>query len=207
MASRLPFSTSNATFPQQTRQGNTPSLGLSPRTRSPETTPSKSGNRFFSGQKKKTDGAMGSDLDGTTFDCKGEPNAQASPTSTSNELPKNAFDLHNKLRGKLESPLTPGDQPGHIYIMRDPNRPQLLKIGRSTDTEARRKQIEKKCELEIKLIFCSNTVDYCTRTELLIHADLSDLCRPHVCDRTSATHAIQTIKSGSRSTKNLPERL
>lgn len=92
--------------------------------------------------------------------------------------------MHDNLRKNLSDKLTTGERKGRVYVMRDEKRPHLCKIGRSVDSEKRAASIRRACEIACEEVF-SLDVDHYTRTELLVHAYLSDMCQPYMCTNKS----------------------
>ena len=129
-------------------------------------------------------------------DCNQESNAQDSDVrpspdkrkSKGDRTPPTVSQMHNKLRKTLSDKLTPRDKKGFVYVMRDRKRPHLCKIGRSVDSEKRAASIRRACEIECEEVF-SLPVDCCMRTELLVHAYLSDTCQPYRCTSKSCNKA------------------
>lgn len=125
-------------------------------------------------------------------DCNQESNAQDSDVrpspnkrrSKEERTPPTVSQMYDKLRKILSDKLTPGEKKGRIYVMRDEKRPHLCKIGRSVDSDKRAASIRRACEIDCEEVF-SLDVDRYTRTELLIHAYLSDMCRPYRCTNKS----------------------
>ncbi|KAF1942977.1 hypothetical protein EJ02DRAFT_511376 [Clathrospora elynae] len=122
-----------------------------------------------------------------TLGLEDKPNSKEPPMVSFVGPQINAPTLHTRIREKLNSMLTPTDQEGYIYIFSDPKRPQLHKIGRSRKTVSRLGQLQYKCGLKLNLVRDIH-VNYYIRTEVLIHAYLSDLCRPYKCDACNASH-------------------
>jgi hypothetical protein len=99
----------------------------------------------------------------------------------------NTLEVHNRLQHIFESKLTSCDEQGSIYVLLDPKRPELRKIGRSKNTDNRKKTIEYTCGLSLQLVH-HRTVNYHMRAEILIQRDLGDLCRPYVCEKCGTKH-------------------
>jgi hypothetical protein len=91
-----------------------------------------------------------------------------------------AVEQHSTLRETLKRSLSPSDTYGFIYVFRDPTRPHLRKIGMSINTSRRKKEHEYKCELNLEFVH-EREVHFHKRTEILIHSELADLCRPYTC--------------------------
>jgi hypothetical protein len=125
-------------------------------------------------------------------DCNQESNAQdfdvrPSPSnwrSKGDRTPSTISQMHGNLRKILSDKLTPGERKGRVYIMRDKKRPHLCKIGRSVDSDKRAASIRRACEIDCEEVFGLD-VDRYTRTELLVHAYLSDLRQPYRCTNKS----------------------
>lgn len=95
--------------------------------------------------------------------------------------------IHERLMEKLNQKLTPTDQQGYVYILSDPMRPNLLRIGRTKSILQRMSQIHYTCGLELGLVkLCQ--VDNYIRTEGLIHTYILDLCRPYTCANCGSHH-------------------
>ncbi|KAF1846307.1 uncharacterized protein K460DRAFT_367115 [Cucurbitaria berberidis CBS 394.84] len=123
----------------------------------------------------------------TPLDLEDEPSPDEQTKNQTSNLPKDATGVQRRLREAFESTLTPKDREGYVYIFRDPTRPDLRKIGRSFSPESRLKQVEYKCGLKLVLVH-DRRVGYYTRTERLIHAELTDLCHPYTCKTCGAKH-------------------
>lgn len=95
--------------------------------------------------------------------------------------------LHDRLKEKFERKLTPKDQRGCVYVFADPGRPHLHKIGRAKKTIKRMGQLRYSCGLRLELVESVEVENY-VRTESLIHAYISDLCRPYTCERCGTRH-------------------
>ena len=129
---------------------------------------------------------------GTNSDCNQEKNPRDPSARPSSEkrrskgcrTPPSIPQMHDNLRKILSDRLTPGERKGRIYVLRDAKRPQLCKIGRSIDTEKRTAAIRRACEIDCEEVF-SQDVDRYTRTELLVHAYLSDKRQPYNCGMKS----------------------
>jgi hypothetical protein len=96
--------------------------------------------------------------------------------------------IHLSLIKAAKSDLTSGEEDGIIYVLSDPKRQSLLKIGRSNDPEKRSKQHTEKCGIPLRCIFASNRVKNVKRAERLIHIDLKHLIKRWNCDRCSRKH-------------------
>lgn len=110
--------------------------------------------------------------------------------------------IRETLRKKLRQDLG-DDQRGHIYIMRNPEKSGLYKIGKSVHPLERSGQIKVACGHKVVLVDYFPAVLH-TRTESLVKLYLSDLCRPYRCAKCNKTHeewfevseklAIATVK-------------
>ena len=125
--------------------------------------------------------------DETPLDLEDDIYPEGEPTAVPTGLQMDGSQLHDKLREKLEQRLTPSDERGYIYIFSDPKRPHLHKIGRAKKTVRRQGQLQCLCGFRPGLIE-RYEVDYYIRTEGLIHAYLSDLCRPYTCEKCGTRH-------------------
>ena len=96
--------------------------------------------------------------------------------------------IHLSLIKEAKLDLTGGEEEGSIYVLRDPKRKSLLKIGRSKDPEKRNKKHIKNCGTSLECIFASNRVKNVKRAERLTHIDLKHLKRPWNCNRCSQQH-------------------
>jgi hypothetical protein len=95
--------------------------------------------------------------------------------------------IHERLMEKLNQKLTPTDQQGYVYILSDPMRPNLLRIGRTKSILQRMSQIHYTCGLELGLVKLFQVENY-IRTEGLIHTYILDLCRPYTCVNCGSHH-------------------
>lgn len=123
----------------------------------------------------------------TPLDIEDETYLDGKSTSNPTGLQVGGSQLHERLLEKFTSRLTRKDQSGYVYIFSDPKRPHLHKIGRAKKTDNRLRQIRYSCGLQLELVK-QYQVDYYARTEGLIHAYLSDLCQPYVCETCHAKH-------------------
>lgn len=155
--------------------------------------PSADSSSSVNKESAKADGAIDSGMlrskmpHQTPLGLEDEPDLEETQTPISPGIPVGALELHNRLREKLESRLTPKDQQGYIYILFDPERPHLHKIGKATYTNQRNQDIKYKCNLNLKLVH-HGLVNYYTRTEALIHTDLTNLCRRYTCSSCGTKH-------------------
>ncbi|KAF2442489.1 hypothetical protein P171DRAFT_433977 [Karstenula rhodostoma CBS 690.94] len=122
-----------------------------------------------------------------TLGLEDEANPDGSLVANSSNIEINATELHNKVRAVLEKGLTPNDSEGYIYILSDPKRPDLHKIGRSKETIRRKRQLKYQCGLTLRLVKNVQVDSYC-RAERLIQTYLLDLCRPYRCEVCGASH-------------------
>lgn len=98
-----------------------------------------------------------------------------------------ALNIHEKLQKELKNELTTYDGNGHIYVLLDPSRPHLRKIGMSTDTFERIKAINSNCGIAVELRHVRATSNH-KRVESLIKHDLSNLCQPYQCAECGQRH-------------------
>jgi hypothetical protein len=94
---------------------------------------------------------------------------------------KTAQQVHDGLKARLRKNITPNSTKGVVYIVRDPTRPHLLKIGAAMNFSQRKKQIERECRLNLEVIYVSDEHETYSRSEHLIHGDLLHLCWEHTC--------------------------
>jgi hypothetical protein len=117
---------------------------------------------------------------------------------------KTAQQVHDGLKARLRKNITPNSTKGVVYIVRDPTRPHLLKIGAAMNFSQRKQQIERECNLHLEVVYVSDELENYTRTEHLVHGDLLHLCWEHTCLGCNTDHrewhnvseglAIQTTK-------------
>ncbi|KAJ4991307.1 hypothetical protein SVAN01_03205 [Stagonosporopsis vannaccii] len=100
---------------------------------------------------------------------------------------KSPLKMHSRLQTKFEQRLSPKDEPGYIYVMQDTSRPHLCKIGKSKDPKVRLNSMKRKCGLELEIVHYK-TVNLYTKTEVLVKAYLSDLCKPYKCEICGQKH-------------------
>ena len=96
--------------------------------------------------------------------------------------------VHLSLIREAKLDLTKEETEGIIYILRDPKRDGVLKIGRSSDPEKRHKRHKQKCGASMVCVFASNRVKNVKRVERLAHTDLKHLGRSWKCERCSEEH-------------------
>lgn len=108
-------------------------------------------------------------------------------------------EVHERVCELLKSGLTPGDKKGSIYVLSNPNYPDLVKVGLSTvPVKARLEQHERDCKyIPKKLYATDNQVEYCKRLEALIKADLEHHCHRWTCN--------EHTKKGEKITKTHEE--
>jgi hypothetical protein len=94
---------------------------------------------------------------------------------------RTAQQVHDGLKARLHKNITPNSNKGVVYIVRDPNRPNLLKIGAAKNFSQRKQQIERDCNLELEVVLVSDELENYTRAEHLVHGDLLHLCWRHTC--------------------------
>jgi hypothetical protein len=92
----------------------------------------------------------------------------------------NPLEFHYKLQQTLQKDLTAQDGRGHIYVITDPKRPELRKIGMTEDPIGRKNKIQLRCGIEVDFVHCTK-VNYQQRAEALIHAELAHLRDSHDC--------------------------
>ncbi|KAF2133264.1 hypothetical protein P153DRAFT_381702 [Dothidotthia symphoricarpi CBS 119687] len=112
---------------------------------------------------------------------------QKSPEFNSPGSTATVLEIHTRLQDTFESDLTNSDQRGSIYVLLDPNRPELRKIGISTNVGKRQKSIQYACGLKLHLIH-ERTVDNYKRVEALVQDDLWNVCRPYKCQKCGTKH-------------------
>jgi hypothetical protein len=81
---------------------------------------------------------------------------------------------------KLQAKAT---KPGYVYIVHDPERPGMLKIGTSKDFPERFDQIEKHCEVDLSIIFVSPPIFAEARAEKLAQDELKLFNTPFHCSK------------------------
>jgi hypothetical protein len=95
--------------------------------------------------------------------------------------------VHAKLLSIVRKKLTAQDKCGVIYILRDPARPHLgIKIGCTTQANYYKRMDEHRqvCKFEPEVLYVSTQeVEYCKRTEFLVHNDLADHLQRWPCNR------------------------
>jgi hypothetical protein len=123
-----------------------------------------------------------------TLNLEDESDPEGAPAANFAKSKINATELHSKVWAALERELTPRDSKGYIYILWDPKRPRLHKIGRTIETGRRKGDLQRQCGSNLTLINHPTTVNNHFRTEYLIHMYLSDLCRPYVCEACGRLH-------------------
>ncbi|KAF2630418.1 hypothetical protein BU25DRAFT_456154 [Macroventuria anomochaeta] len=109
------------------------------------------------------------------------------PGRIRNKSPADTLIMHKTLRKKFASRLTPKEEEGYIYVVKDLNRPHLCKIGRAKESELRVATIENSCGFKPQLVY-SRLVGLYIRTEALTQGYLSDLCQPYFCKPCNQTH-------------------
>ncbi|KAH7121181.1 hypothetical protein B0J11DRAFT_533617 [Dendryphion nanum] len=92
-----------------------------------------------------------------------------------------AQELHESLKCKIRKDFTPSADKGVVYILRDPKRHSLLKIGSSINIRQRRENIQRKCGLELEVVYISDEIHDYFRAEILTHEDLKPFARPYTC--------------------------
>ncbi|KAF2242908.1 hypothetical protein BU26DRAFT_523906 [Trematosphaeria pertusa] len=101
---------------------------------------------------------------------------------------KTAQQVHEELRRRVCKDMTPNDRKGVVYVIRDPERPHLLKIGATMNSALRLQQIERQCGVRVERVYVSEEVQNYARAEHLVHGDLWHLCRPYWCSRCATEH-------------------
>jgi hypothetical protein len=103
-----------------------------------------------------------------------------------------------QLREKLHELLTPKDQVGIIYVLRDPRRPDKgYKIGccRRADYQKRIAEHRERCDFEPKVVHTVHDVENAFRTEQLILLDLKDRQVDVTCNgRRPTQHSSKHIE-------------
>ena len=117
-----------------------------------------------------------------------QPNLEDTPGDIRSKSRAGILSIHEKLRTKFEMRLSPKDEKGHIYVIKDLNRPHLCKIVRSKESQFRVADLKQSCGLDLELVHYK-PVDFYIRTEALIQAYLSDLCLPYFCESCDRTHS------------------
>ncbi|KAF2264058.1 hypothetical protein CC78DRAFT_544431 [Lojkania enalia] len=96
-------------------------------------------------------------------------------------LEPSPLQIHHELQEKIRRPMTHDSVPGVVYILRDRNRPHLLKIGSTKNLSDRLQGLRRECGLDVVIIYVSQELKYHPRAELLAHTDLKHLTREHSC--------------------------
>ncbi|KAF3037859.1 hypothetical protein E8E11_001013 [Didymella keratinophila] len=125
--------------------------------------------------------------DGTCVDLEDGNYPEGKPSDDHSTVQSDDPLIHDRLKEKLNRQLTPTDQRGYVYIFSDPDRPDLLKIGRTKSILKRTGQIRYTCGLKIKLVKHFEVENY-IRTEGLVHTYLLDLRRPYKCAECGRNH-------------------
>lgn len=109
---------------------------------------------------------------------------------------QDAHSIDDALRMKIKEDLPKKDkQRGYVYIFRDPARPNLLKIGK-TDLEVskRRENIERRCRITLETVYQEGEgmdllpLRNCQRAEQLVHKELANYNRRHLCPTCKERH-------------------
>ncbi|EUC41070.1 hypothetical protein COCMIDRAFT_107177 [Bipolaris oryzae ATCC 44560] len=105
----------------------------------------------------------------------------------SQEIDRNTTQLLDvELSRVATSKLTPYDEQGYIYILRDWEN-GLFKIGFAKDPKLRIKQ-HNKCGRDLKTVHVSHRIKWAKRAERLVKLDLKHLCRPWFCSSCQQRH-------------------
>lgn len=96
--------------------------------------------------------------------------------------------LHEKVRTFIRSNFTPSKEKGIVYVLRNPQWPNILKIGNSKNLEQRTKNIKSKCGLILEVVHISPEVYNRVRVEKLAQKDLLHLKRPYTCPKCFGSH-------------------
>ncbi|KAJ4363023.1 hypothetical protein N0V83_010141 [Neocucurbitaria cava] len=118
---------------------------------------------------------------------RGTPEKGRSRSSASPKTPVTPRDIHAKIRSALLEDLTFSEKKGIIYILHDPDRPELgYKIGATTRSTYldRINEHRQKCNFEPNVVHEGIEIDYCFRTEKLIQAELDNFCQHWDCTGT-----------------------
>jgi len=109
---------------------------------------------------------------------------------------QDAHSIDGALRMKIKEDLPKKDkQRGYVYIFRDPARPNILKIGK-TDLEVsrRRENIERRCRITLETVYQEGEgmdllpLRNCQRAEQLVHKELANYNRRHLCPTCKERH-------------------
>ena len=148
----------------------------------------------------------GDDTEAMSIDSVGEITPPASNIETPSSANRrsiytmskvqDAHSIDGALRMKIKEDLPKKDkQRGYVYIFRDPARPNLLKIGK-TDLEVskRRENIERRCRITLETVYQEGEgmdllpLRNCQRAEQLVHKELANYNRRHLCPTCKERH-------------------
>lgn len=96
---------------------------------------------------------------------------QEDPTSTE-ESPDVFSGQYYNFTDVVKKDLTPTDGEGYIYVFENPKQPTLRKIGISSTPVQRARDISRKCETGVEIVYRS-PVRYKLQAEALVHAELA----------------------------------
>jgi len=129
------------------------------------------------------------------------PNISIGTISTA---PMTAQEVQDELCKRLCNKITPKSETGVVYVLRDPDRRNLLKIGHSKHLRQRMLQIERTCGIQLEVVYISNRFENYPRAERLAHGDLRPSRREHQCRKCEQSHgewfevseemAVRTVK-------------
>jgi T5orf172 domain len=154
----------------------------------------------------QADVESGDDAEAMSIDSVGEITPPASNIETPSSANRrsiyttsriqDAHSIDGALRMKIKEDLPKKDkQKGYVYIFRDPARPNLLKIGK-TDLEVskRRENIERRCRITLETVYQEGEgmdllpLRNCQRAEQLVHKELANYNRRHLCPTCKERH-------------------
>jgi hypothetical protein len=99
-----------------------------------------------------------------------------------------AKDIHFRLIRKICTDLTSGEEDGHVYLVRNPERKGLLKIGSTKNYIQRKESIQINCGIQLFTIDVWGEIACMRRTEALAQIELQDLRRNWECAKCGRTH-------------------
>jgi hypothetical protein len=96
--------------------------------------------------------------------------------------------VNHRLIQAAKKKLSGDEKPGYLYILYDPEKPDLLKVGRSVQVENRGKQHRLACGLVTKWVKISNCMPNMKRAEKLALIDMDHLKTKWICSKCSREH-------------------